>query len=528
MAAVVGVAAWASAASASAGTYAVWSCRGPAGEPVSAAAWTPRTVNARAGDVTLDDTCAQGGRLRVSLAAGRAFASSAVGMATFTAPPGTRIVGYEVWRSLAVAPPRLLRAYDYAAAVAEHAGAASPRYGCSTLSSACRSAGDPGDPLAPVNRVAAHAQPLDAVALQVSCERSWCDEPSGPAARAELYRARVLVEDTVAPATPRIVGGPSALVVSSSDVGAGIASMSMALDGGAARTIALPDCREPFVAAQPCPAAAAQSFGIDLGAGRHVASGTVTDAAGNTTAWGPVAFTVEQADPVLSVVGARPPELPVAPAAVSGRPAVARPKLRLATTSIVHPAGAVGYVKGTLRSAAGAPIAGARLSVTALELGVEDARSRALAPVTTNARGQFTARVRGDGARRVSIAFVPTPDAQPTAVASATVRTRLALTARPDPRALVKGRVVTVSGRLRGAGASARGAVVRVESIVNGRWAPVGTATARADGRYRWRYRFVHLARDTTFSFRTVLAHTPGWPWPTVRSPRFFVDVDIP
>jgi hypothetical protein len=42
-------------------TYAVWSCRGTAGEPLSAAAWATRTVNAAAGDVTFSDTCAQGG-----------------------------------------------------------------------------------------------------------------------------------------------------------------------------------------------------------------------------------------------------------------------------------------------------------------------------------------------------------------------------------------------------------------------------------------------------------------------------------
>jgi hypothetical protein len=70
--------------------------------------------------------------------------------------------------------------------------------------------------------------------------------------------------------------------------------------------------------------------------------------------------------------------------------------------------------------------------------------------------------------------------------------------------------------------------VVTIESIVNGRWLPVGSAKAKADGTYAWRYRFVHLARDTIFSFRAVVERAPGWPWASERSARLKVRVDVP
>jgi hypothetical protein len=70
--------------------------------------------------------------------------------------------------------------------------------------------------------------------------------------------------------------------------------------------------------------------------------------------------------------------------------------------------------------------------------------------------------------------------------------------------------------------------VIHIQAIVNGRWSPVGIARAGADGRYRWRYRFVNLTRDTAFSFRAVVERAPGWPWASVRSDRVAVRVDVP
>ena len=92
------------------------------------------------------------------------------------------------------------------------------------------------------------------------------------------------------------------------------------------------------------------------------------------------------------------------------------------------------------------------------------------------------------------------------------------ITVKSSKGRLVKGRLLTLRGRLLGAGASAKGTLVTIQSIVNGAWAPVGTARAKADGSYTWRYRFVHLQQDTIFRFRAVVERGPGWPWASEHS----------
>ena len=507
------------AAPAHAGTYSVWSCRGPAGEPVSAGAWSFGAVDAGAGDVTFADSCASGGAVRVELADDRGFSRPVIGMAGFSAPAGTRIASYELWRSLAVAGPEL-RLFDFGAAVVTTRDGATASSGCSTWGDACPAA---GEPLAAANRVAGSG-PADAIRLQVSCRQSLCQEPrGGVAARASLYRARVVLSDDSAPAAPDVVASPAAVTVSSTDAGAGIAAFSLAVDGGEAqvRTVGGAGCREPYTAAQPCPGSAAESFVLDgLAPGEHTVAGTVADAAGNVTAWGPVAFTVA-APPVLSVPPSVPSAPPCAGAACAVVPAEAGPGvLRVSAPRSARAPGKALRLSGTLRTAAGAPIAGAALTVTGLDLGVNRARSRVLARPRTDAQGRFTATVRRDGAVRLTVAYGG-------ASTTLTTRTRVALTARPARGRLVKGRTLTLSGVLRGAAAAAKGAPVRIESIVNGRWTTVGAVKTRAGGRYQWRYRFVHLTRNTTFSFRAVVDSAPAWPWARVRSRAVRVDVDV-
>jgi len=57
---------------------------------------------------------------------------------------------------------------------------------------------------------------------------------------------------------------------------------------------------------------------------------------------------------------------------------------------------------------------------------------------------------------------------------------------------------------------------------------PSAFARAEPTGTFAWRYRFVHLARDTIFSFRAVVERAPGWPWASERSGRIKVRVDVP
>jgi hypothetical protein len=476
-----------------AGSYDVWSCRGADGSALSAAAWTPGAGVA--------DTCAAGGSLRLA----------GEGLLRFAPPPGTRIAGYELYRSAVV--PRDDWWRDSGAKVLETAGATSYTVSDGT-------AGDPKQPLAPANRLVAKHAPLDALTLQVSCDWS-CGSGN---ARMDLYRSRVTIDDPVAPAGSAAAAGDDAVIVTGSDRGAGVASITLSLDGGPAQALAS-GCAPPYAVAPPCPAEVSRAFAIDAADGEHSASGTVVDAAGNVSAWGPVQLTLRRTPaavaPLVTAAAA-------VPTAGNGTPAVEAPALRLARATVEHAPGAAATVSGTLRTASGAPIAGARLAVSSLDLAADDAEPRALPAVTTDAAGAFGVKVARDGAQRVTVAFSPRPGADPTARATATVRARLGLAVSSSRGRLVKGRVLTLRGRLRGAGASASGAMVTIESIVNGRWSPVGSTRAKANGGYAWTYRFVHLARDTIFSFRAVVERGPGWPWASRTSVPVKVRVDVP
>jgi len=338
----------------------------------------------RQGDVVVRDTCPQGGGLSVALDADRPVERSAV----FVAPPGTRIAGYELWRSLTFAAPDA----GYAAEVVESAnGATLGAYGCAPSGPACASAGDPWSPL---NRVVEHDRPLDAVALRVGCRLDACDAPPTAPVRAELYRSHVVLDDPAPPAVrrvsgtltgPDVVSGAGTLLVAATDRGGGIAAVSLSIDGGPERvaTSFSDTCEVPYSAAQPCPTEAERAFSVDTSAladGAHTAAGAVIDAAGNTTPWGPVTFTVRH-PPQLTLNPDRPPPITVEAAPDNGRPAVHAPLLRLARSAVERSLGSAATLAGTLRTAAGAPVGGARLTVTSRDLG-------------TDADGETTAVIR--------------------------------------------------------------------------------------------------------------------------------------
>lgn len=528
-------------ASAHAGSYTVWSCRGPDPQAaaIGAAGWRATTANASAGDVAIGDGCADGGGLAVSLAP-TGTAKPAVGSWTFTPPAGTQIAGYELWRALHVPAAPLISLDDYKAVVVEGTASGPVDYGCHYRVD-CPDAGDPAQPLSAANHVGDHGVPLSSLAVEVACTSSSCAATSGAPASAQLFRAKLTIVDPLAPTAPQLGGdltaGGSTLTVAASDPGAGLRSFSLTVDGGAPRTLAT-GCAEPYVAAPPCPTAFAETFAVDraaLAPGDHSVSGSVLDAAGNVTFWGPLWFSVAEPAPVPTATAASepapsapapPPSAPPAPTASgNGVPAVQTPRIVLAAAGRDRAPGTAARVGGTLRTSGGAPIAGARLSVSTLPAG---GRSRTLGGVTTDARGRFSVSVRGDGSQRLTISFAPSAGAPATASVVRTLRTRVVLSVAATPHHLHKGHVVTLRGRVRGAGAATRGALVHVQAIVDGRWAEVGLAKASAGGAYRWRYRFVHLRRDTAFSFRVVVEHASGWPWPTAHSRAIPVLVDVP
>ncbi|MDO8188464.1 hypothetical protein Q5424_22745 [Conexibacter sp. JD483] len=547
------------AAPAQAGSYDVWSCRDASGQPLPAEGWRLTSRGASAGEVAAGDGCAGGGSLELRLA-DQALPGSPQGMLTFAAPPGTTIAGYQLDRYMNAAVPVPGDRHVFTVAVHELTATTDTRSACASYLALpdypCSAMGSSTNPADPANAVLRTGVALDALQLRVTCDSAGCDRPFyPPGALVRLYRARITLSDTSAPTTPQLSGSLVAgaaldargtLVVESSDDGGGIAATTLAIDGGAPAIVAPAGprgaCALPYTAPQPCPAAAARAFEVDtaaLAAGAHSASGAVVDAAGNVTPYGPVSFTV--AHPPSGGEGATtivtpPPAVPDRVTALpdpraNGFPAVRVPLLTFDRATYVRSGGRAVRVGGTLSTPDGVPITDARLQLSTRDLGTVAARRTGGDAVVTDRYGRFSLALpapaaRDSGAQRVEVSFSPDEIESPTTSAATVVRSDASVTATRSKARLKRGQAVVIGGRIERAGLAAKGAVVELQAVVRGRWRTVGTVFAAADGRYRWRYRFVNTTRDTIFSFRALVRSSPGWPWPELRSRSLQVRVD--
>ena len=557
------------AAPARAGTYTVWSCRGPAGAPISDAAWQVRTENAAHGELSVDHGCAEGASLSIEMGPGDNGAGRS-GELVFEPPTGTLISDFELWRYVAAGAGSSPEG-AYAASLREwlvfgegegfvtDCGVPRPERTCVV--------GDPESPLDPENLVdgltfavgpEGSVPQREKLSLWVSCigPSSACEPVSGtPSAVAKLFRSKITIEDDQAPTIERLEGslteaapltGTGHLLVTAGDVGGGIAGLEYAVDGGAPKRISLGNgnggCEEPFTLPQPCPSEATRDIAIataGLSPGAHSVTGTVTDAAGNSTPFGPVAFKV--AAPPAEPPVHQPPEqeapargpatgMEVAAASAqggrpnNGTPAVETPRIMLREVAPAPGGGKPGRLRGSLTTSSGEPISGARLVVEVSELGgAHRARKR---QIRTDHGGHFVLAVGKTGARTVVVSYAPTVGGPVSRSAGALVKAPLSLSLTPRPRALRAGQTVHFHGRLRGAGGAAAGANVEIQAVAGGRWTTIETVSADRHGDFTWSHRFRYVERDALFSFRAVVPRTPGWPWATVKSGRVELPIE--
>ncbi|MEV4422854.1 hypothetical protein AB0L40_23175 [Patulibacter sp. NPDC049589] len=538
--------------SASAAPYEVWSCRDAAGSPISAGAWSVAYDFTDASTTESTDSCASGGGYRAALAPGVARGVSGIDL-RFAAPRGTTITDFELWRSVRIAGD----GSSFQANVDEVVGgnAANPASACFASSADPTCGTDPTSPLSAANRWTKETPgPLDLIKIVSRCGQS-CPASSPVAVESTLYRSRVVLDDPTAPAAAVTggtlaagapVSGQASLSLAARDRESGVASVTLAVDGGAPTTIdsgnSLNACHLPYVDPQPCPADTERLFLVDtstLTPGAHQVAGTAVDAAGNTTPWGPVDVVVAEppvaeeppaADPPAAIPpSAAVPPAVVPPAAVSGgapdngAPAVLRPRVDLR----IEPgkAGVGPRIVGTVRTPAGRAIAGARLRVVRTPLGTAPNAKTTTDTVTTDAHGRFVAP-RRSGAHRVRATFAPWDGAPVTRSVERDVRTTLRLSAESRQARRTTGQTYTLRGRVRGAGQATPRTPVQIEAIVRGRWRVVGTTRLSSTGRWTWRYRFRSVTRPTRFAFRATVLSAPAWPWSTRHSGRVHVHVD--
>lgn len=501
-------------APASAGTYSVYSCKGPAGEPLDAEGWVQRSVGLSLGSFVFSGSCATTG-LSVATSPTTNYSNNNSGSLVFEPPANTTIDDFEITRQLKVGflPTGT---GTYSAVVRERQGLSTTTTGCVSRSTDCSY----GIPVP--EAVSPNLLPADSIAVEVSCNAATCVQSNGNVdVRATLVAARVDLLDTTAPEIEAVSGsllaGPSgtgsrSLIVSTSDVGGGVRRVSISVDGATPEVHETGgSCAVPFSDPVPCPANLTSAFVVDtaqLAGGAHSVVVTVEDAGGETATSASIPFTVPDA-------GAGPPIGSDGQPLTNGVPAVERPLLNLSQSRIESKSGGVVTVAGTLLAPDGTPISGASVSSTVIDLGTADGIESALPAVQTGADGSFSIAIAASGAKRVRFSFRPNPNAAETAFASVIVRQALKLSVKRS-KARVKPRgTIVISGVLTGAGTATDGAPVEINALVGGRWRAVGVVETNSKGKYSWRYRFVSVRRATTFKFRALVRRSAAWPWST-------------
>lgn len=500
----------AGAGSAGAATYSVYSCVGPSDEPLPNSAWlTSVNTPSQSLDFSFGANC---GDLSVIASPAANFAYGDGAEYVFDPPAGTTVSGYELTRGADVTypgsgqgPPTL------SAGVRETTGGTTEIFDCALVTADCA--------ITPAI-VSRGGLALTKLSVGVQCEnvRGDCPADSFTKLSTQLLNARVDIEDPAAPVIASVGGslpgsnapaGNQTLDVTASDVGGGVRMIDLAIDGAFNQTaIAGGSCGQPYTLRAPCPSGLVRTLNVDTAAlttGTHTATLTATDAAGTPS--GAYSFTFNVSSGGASPGGGTPPS--------NGSPAVEQPTVKTEKSVISSASGKTVVVEGTLTTAGGAPVAGAVLDVTSLDLGVYNASPKSIGTTTTTAAGRFSIRVKPKGAQRISVLFKPYPASIGTAVTSTIVREDLSLSVKRSKSHIKPGGLLTLTGVLEGAGAAADGTPIEIDAKIGKSWRAVGVVESNSRGSYKWRYRFTRVKQPTRFTFRAVARKNKSWPWPT-------------
>lgn len=497
----------AAAQTATAGQYSVHACDAD-GQVVENASWVVDAGSDAGFKVSAD--CPSLSASGVQTATG-VIPYDGFGALTFAAPAGTSIDSYRLTGQAVVEDPGLEK---YDAGVLASGGESSSLIGCEFQSICLAVFGKPYDFIA----APANTQKLQ---LIVSCRTLiGCNVWSGAGgeqASVAASRTEVVLRDDSAPtvlASGTLSGGGTIGDILSadfeaSDVGGGVASVALEIDGRIEDSVAPGGaCAEPFVERQPCPTDSAGQLQLDtagIDGGPHTWEITATDAAGNVGSSGVGAF-------YLSSPPASP--LPPVDTPTNGVPAVNDPVVRFDKKLNKVRTGST-TISGRVLTKSGQPVVGATIVLQTLDIGVYDSDEKSGGTVVTDADGRFSVKVRADGAKRVTAFFSPFSGAAPTAMFSTIVRQELSLTAKASPRVVKPRGTVAISGRLSGAGDAAKDAPVEIQAVIRGKWRAIGVEEARSSGSYRWEYEFVNVRRNADFRFRAVVRRNAAWPWPS-------------
>jgi hypothetical protein len=527
----------AAAADARAGTYHVYGCRTPSGQPAPTDGWSGSVAAGGAFDDYAKSTCAEGGALIAALGDATSHGAN-IDKAkwTFAAPSGESLAAATLFRSDDTAGGGN-GVFSYAVALAG-SGEGNIFDEC-IFSLKCAAKGSPGEPQASSNRVVVPSANLGShLYASASCQGfagAECPAGSGDsnsyAAALYLYASDITLEQSAGPSTGDVSGelasapavrGTSNLTFAASDPGAGVYAAVVSVDGQIMEAPVLNDnggrChdagqtadgRPAFLYTQPCVGSLSAQVALDttrLTDGAHHLVVSVLDAAGNSA---PVL------DRGINVANPAPPGCDPVPRALTSAAAPATLTASWNGTGrdrITSRFGRAHTILGRLTGPGGAPIAGATLEVVAKPAYQGAAATQAPGP-QTGADGRFVLRLpRNVSSRTLCVAYRPAGGAAPlTRTLSLSVRAGIALSVSPHT-ASVGGKIV-FHGRLLSGPVPPAGKQLVLEARSPGApWLEFQVIRTSKRGRFHAAYRF-RFPGPTNYQFRALSEPESDYPF---------------
>jgi len=507
-------------ASARAGTYTVYSCRSPEPARGGLDGWRFGAQNP-ALDHWSNGCPAR--PLSLSLGRGHAHAAGEAVSTTFDAPADTTIAGYRLYRWAQVAPST---PYHYAQQELRASGAQTQDRCMGTEQ--CAGLGHVGLPALFAHDTTSSG--LQQLRLAVGCLSSGCPAITGPEAELSLARADITLADNSAPvitappsgplvSAQRPLAGVQSVSIAASDRGAGVYRVALEIDGNVELSATIDDndgqCRTPFVRVVPCPLNAGTTVDFDtstLADGPHQLRVLVSDAANNTTPWGPMGFVSDNAscdtEPATT-------EMKLTAGLVDGRHGGRSRK----TMTVDYSAGAT--VTGAVLQADGTPIADAAVCVVA-ENDAPGAPRSVEGTVLTDEMGRFTAKLPKGPSRTVSLVY--RSPAGSAVSSSVQLKVRPVVSVRAPRQWLRNGQRLLLHGRI-SRPVPRRGVVVTVYARRSRHWQQFASGRARSDGRFTIAYQFTRTAGRVRYRLRAAVPEQPAYPFASGSSPPFAVRV---
>jgi hypothetical protein len=525
------------AADARAGTYHVYGCRTPSGQPAPTDGWSGSVARGSAFDTYAKNTCAEGGALIAALGDATSHGAYVDDAGwSFAAPPGSNISAATLFRSdVTAGGGNAMSSYAVSLAGPGEANIFDP---CAFVLG-CAREGNTTQPLAGENRVLVPGGNLGShLYASAACSGfagSECPagngDANGYAAALYLYASDITLEQSAGPSAGDVAGelasapsvhGIANVTFSASDPGAGVYQALVSVDGQVAQRPILndnggrcrevgpaPDGRPAFLYTQPCAGSLSAEVALDtttLTDGVHHLVVSVLDAAGNSA---PVL------DREITVANPAPPGCDAARRASTSPPAPVTLSASWNGTGrerLTSRFGRAQTILGRLVGPGGAPIAGATLELVTTPSYQGAAPLQTPGPQTAG-DGRFIVRLpRVASSRTVCLAYRPPGGAAPvTRTLVLNVHAGIALDVAPHITSV--GREIVFHGRLLAGPVPRVGKQLVLEARSPGApWLEFQVVRTGPRGRFHASYRF-RFPGPANYQFRVLSEPESDYPF---------------